>query len=185
MDSVPPDGAGEQAPLAEGGNFFQIAYHLATGAIPERHGIHIQTYEPIAAAETRLILRFGRPQADSVEIRESILELPPSDVEAWRGYSLAFFAWFIDPPTTTTPDDPRVLWFTSDDPTLPQFCLRVLHAVARFGDSPLVAEQLWLPGTPERCSIRGLEHEHRANDIGRALGVDSAATADTKIRPRR
>jgi hypothetical protein len=90
------------------------------------------------------------------------LPLPETDGD-WAGFSLEFFGMFVEP--EELPENSPALSFPVKGRV---WTVQLWRCWAQHEGSPLKAEQLWIPGESELCSIRGMEHHHTLDQYRKA-----------------
>jgi hypothetical protein len=135
---------------------------LAAGRAALGQGIRIATDGAIARPAVELTIEIFTPadplRGDALLRMESLqasMELSESELKQWAGYSLDLFGAPLDGPLT---HDGGPTWTIAwEDPAKPPGTTRLLRQRARYKSSPLVAEQLWIPGDRERYRVDVLE----------------------------
>ncbi len=121
-------------------------------------GVRVNTPRPISADDTTVVFEVWPDP--NVVIELSPLPLPPTE-STWEGFTLGLYGTFADP--DGKPAHGPSLSFQDHRGNFRVVSL--WRQWARHEDSPLITEQLWLPGYPELCSIRGIEHDHSRNQL--------------------
>lgn len=138
---------------------YRFVANLALGSPVPGSGVRITTDGVIgASAQVPTITELYRALNGSQALMRGPLRgemaLDAAELRAWNGYSLEIFAMLQ--PADQIPPDGRLIWTINwlDEGMAPTRALPV-RQWARFGDDPVKAELLWLPGESAQTTVRG------------------------------
>jgi len=105
-------------------------------------------------------------QIDFIGPNQGVMELSDDELEAWDGYEIEVFGWETDP--QIVPEGAPTWTINLKEENRPPITLLLIRQWARYKDSPLRAEHLWIPGEGPRRSLQWLAEGEDTTDLRRA-----------------